>query len=59
MVEIKVARSVGVLYKLKYALTKGALMQLYHSAVYSYFIFGFTALGNTFPTHTVFQNYIL
>ena len=48
MVEIKVARSVGILFKLKYVLTKDALMQLYHSLVHIYFIYGHTLCSNTF-----------
>ena len=39
LVEIKVARSVGILYKLKYFLPKDALMQLYPSLVHLYFIY--------------------
>ena len=39
MVEIKVARSVGILYKLKHLLPKDVLMQLYPSLVHSYFIY--------------------
>ena len=51
MVEIKAARSVGILFKLKYVLPKDVLMQLYHSLVHSNFIYGLTVWGNTFPTY--------
>ena len=51
MVEIKVARSVGILNKLKYVLPKDALQQLYHSLVHSHFIYGISVWGNTFPTY--------
>ena len=51
MVETKVARSVGILYKLNYVLSKDALKQLYHSLVHSYFTYGLTVWGNTFPTY--------
>ena len=51
VVETKVARSTGILYKQKYVLPKDALLQLYHSLVHSYFIYGLTAWGNTFPTY--------
>ena len=42
MVKIKVARSVGILRKLKYVLPKDSLIQLYHSLVHSYFVYGLT-----------------
>ena len=45
------ARSIAILYKLKYVLSKDALLQLYHSLVHSYFIYGLTVWGNTFPTY--------
>ena len=51
MVDIKVARSVGILYKLKNVLTKDPLMQLYHSFVHSYFIYELTVWGNAFLTY--------
>ena len=51
IVETKVARSIGILYKLKYVLPKDALLQLYHSLVHLYFTYGHTVWGNTFPTY--------
>ena len=45
------ARSIGILYKLKYVLPKDALLQLYHCLVHLYFIYGLTVWGNTFPTY--------
>ena len=51
VVETKVAHSIGILYKLKYVLLKDALLQLYHSLVHSYFIYGLTVWGNTFQTY--------
>ena len=51
IVETKVARSNGILFKLKYVLPKDALLQLYHSLLHSYFIYGLTVWGNTFSTY--------
>ena len=45
------ARSIRILYKLKYVLPKDALLQLYHSLVHSCFIYGLTVWGSTFPTY--------
>ena len=45
------ARTIGILYKLKYVLSKDALLQLYHCSAHSYFIYGLTVWGNTFPTY--------
>ena len=51
MINIKASRSVGILYKLKCVLIKDAQTKLYHSLVHSYFIYGLTEWGNTFPTY--------
>ena len=51
IVKTKVARSIRILHKLKYVLPKDALLQLYHSLVLSYCIYGLTVWGNTFPTY--------
>ena len=51
MVEIEIARSVRILYKLKYVSTKDALMQLYHSLVHSYSIDGLNVRGNISKLH--------
>ena len=51
MVKIKVARSTGILYEVKYVFPKDALMQLYHFFGHLYFIYGLTVWGNTFSTY--------
>ena len=53
IVETKVARSVGILYKLKYVLPKDAQMQLYHCLERLYFSMSLQCgqCGNTFPTY--------
>ena len=58
MLEIKVACSAGISYKLKYVLPNDPLMQLYHSLVHSNFIYGLTVWGNTFPSYISAVNYI-
>ena len=51
IVETKVARSIGIFYKLEYVLPKDAVLQLSHSLVHSYFTYGLTVWGNTFPPY--------
>ena len=51
IVETKVARSIGILYRLKCVLPKDALLQLYHALVHSYFTYKLTVWGETFPTY--------
>ena len=49
--ETKVARSVGILSKLKYYLPESAMLQLHHSLVHSQLIYGVAVWGNTFPSY--------
>ena len=49
--ETKVARSVGILSKLKYYLPESAMLQLYYSLVHSQLIYGVAVWGNTFPSY--------
>ena len=63
MINIKASPSVGILYKLKCVLITDAQtftssftirftnIKFYHSLVHSYFIYGLTEWGNTFPTY--------
>ena len=50
------ARSIGILYELKYVLPKDTLLQLYHSLVHSYFIYGLTVWA--MHSQVIFLNYI-
>ena len=50
--ETKVARSVGILSKLKYYLPESAMLQLYYSLVHSQLIYVVAVWGfNTFPSY--------
>ena len=51
MVEIEVARSIGILYSLKYLLSKDVLIQLYDILVHSHFIYGLAVCGSTFSAY--------
>ena len=52
--ETKVARSVGILSKLKYYLPESAMLQLYYPLVHSQLMYGVAVWGNTFPS--ILQN---
>ena len=49
--ETKVARSVGILSKLKHYLPESAMLQLYYSLVHSQLIYELAAWSNTFPSY--------
>ena len=49
--ETKIARVVGILYKLKYLLPENAMLNLYYALVHSNHIYGILVWGNTFPSY--------
>ena len=49
--EAKIARSVGILNKLKYFLPSSALLKLYYSLIHSHFNYGLFVWGSTYPTY--------
>ena len=51
MVEIEVARSLGILCSLNYVLPKDAIIQLYNLLVRSYFIYGLAVCGSSFSAY--------
>ena len=52
----KVERSVGVLSKLRYYVSKQTLVNLYYALIYPFLIYGIITFGNTYPT--ALQHYI-
>ena len=48
--ETKIARAVGILYKLKYLLLESAILNLYYALAHSILIYGILVWGNTFPS---------
>ena len=58
--ETKIARAVGILYKLKYLLLESAILNLYYALAYLILIYGILVWGNTFPSYLTklskFQN---
>ena len=51
LVKNKVARSVGILSKLRYLFLSSALLLLYYLFIHLHFLFGLPLWGNTNPTH--------
>ena len=51
MLEGKVARSVGILTKLKYIFLQKVMLQLYHALVYPFLSYGLIIWGSTYPTY--------
>ena len=51
ILETKIARSVGILNKLKYFLPSSALLKVYHSLIYTHFNYGLAVLGSTYSTY--------
>ena len=51
ILEAKIARSVGILNKLKYFLLSSALLKLYYALIYSHFNYGLAVWGSTYPTY--------
>ena len=51
ILEAKIARSVGILNKLKFFLSSSALLKLYYSLIHSHFNYGFVVWGSTCPTY--------
>ena len=49
--ETKIARAVGILYKLKYLLPESAMLNLYYALVRSNLVYGILLWGNTFPSN--------
>ena len=49
--ETKIARAVGILYKLKYLLPESAMLNFYYALVHSNLIYGILVWGNTFPSY--------
>ena len=51
VLECKIARSVGILTKLKTILPKQNLLQLYYTLVHSHLTYGIFIWGSTYPSH--------
>ena len=51
ILEAKIARSVRILYKLKYFLPSSALLKLYYALIHSNFNYGLAVWGSTYPTY--------
>ena len=54
MVEHKLSRGIGVLYKLKEVLLRDALLKLHYALIHPYLLYGLYGLilwGSTFPIH--------
>ena len=51
ILEVKIARSVGILNKLKYFLPSLALLKLYYALIHSHFNYGLAVWGSTYPTY--------
>ena len=58
--ESKIARSIGIILKLKQLLLASALRALYYSTIYSHLLYGIVIWGSTFKTYlgklSVLQN---
>ena len=52
ILEAKIARSVGILNKLKYFLPSSELLKLYYSLIYSHSNYGHAVWGSTCPTYS-------
>ena len=50
VLEVKVARSVGILCKLKHVLPRKTLLQLYHALIHPLLAYGIIILGATFSS---------
>ena len=51
ILEVKIARSVGILNKLKYFLPSSALLKLYYALIHSHFNCGLAVWESTYPTY--------
>ena len=51
ILEVKIARSVGILNKLKYFLPSSGLLKLYYALIHSHFNYGLAVWGTTYPTY--------
>ena len=51
ILETKIARSVGILNKLKYFLPSSALLKLYYSLIHSHFNYGLVVWGSIYLTY--------
>ena len=49
--ETKIARAVGILYKIKYLLPESAMVNLYFALVHSNLIYGILVWGNAIPSY--------
>ena len=49
ILELKIARSVGILNKLKYFLPSSALLKLYYALIHSHFNYGLAVWESTYP----------
>ena len=49
--ENKIARAVGILYKLQYLLPESAMLDLFYALVHSNLNYGILGWGNTFSTY--------
>ena len=54
----KIRRSVGILSKIRYYVTKEILLSLYHALIYSFIIYSLLAWGNTHES-TIKPTFIL
>ena len=51
ILEAKIARSLGILNKLKYFLSSSALLKLYYALIHSHFNYGLAVWGSTYPAY--------
>ena len=51
ILEVKIARSVGILNKLKYFLPSSALLKLYCALIHAHFNYGLAVWESTYPTY--------
>ena len=50
-IELKISRSVGILYKLKFVLPQNSLRTLYYSFIHPHLLYGLIAWSSTYPTY--------
>ena len=50
-IETKLARSIGILNKLRYTLPKSTLLLLYYALIHPHFLYALPVWGSTFPSY--------